>query len=134
METLKRKGNGAIRLSIPAKVAYNADAFKKSIYDLLDELGCPKCFSGVDCYLTTIQDYVLNPKENAIATAQAARLSAQPTRLASQKSLSVGVSQATSFSIDKIDAAINTIFEEIGCLSCCSGNDIFFQNQFDFNF
>ena len=68
METrIKRKSKGTIRLSIPAKVAYNSDAFRKSIYNLLDELGCPKCFSGVDCYFTNIRDYLVNPSDLSVA-------------------------------------------------------------------
>ncbi|WP_025740464.1 hypothetical protein [Aquimarina pacifica] len=127
---------GAIKLSIPAKVAYNADAFKKSIFELLDELGCPKCFSGVDCYFETIRDYVLDPSENVVTRSvpSSERFSAIQGKPLATRTLNVGVSAAVSYDIDKIDKAIATIFEEIGCLACCSGNDIFFQNQFDFNF
>ncbi len=127
---------GAIKLSIPAKVAYNADAFKKSIYELLDELGCPKCFSGVDCYFETIRDYVLDPSENVVSRSlpTAERFSSIQGKPLASRTLNVGVSAGVSFDIGKIDSAISTIFDEIGCLACCSGNDIFFQNQFDFNF
>ena len=131
MKTRQRKGSGAIRLSIPAKVAYNAEAFQKSIYDLLDEIGCPKCFSGVDCYFSTIRDYVLDAKVNVVAAGDP---SPQPSKLQAQQTLSVGVSADTSFDIGKIDSAIKDIFDEIGCRACCSGHDIFFQNNFDFNF
>ncbi len=134
MKSRERKGSGAVRLSIPAKVAYNADAFQRSIYDLLDELGCPKCFSGVDCYFTTIRDYVLDPKEQAIQPIAYGDPTPQPSKLAATSTLSVGVSKNTSYDIGKIDLAIKDIFEEIGCLACCSGHDIYFQNQFDFNF
>jgi hypothetical protein len=134
MKVSKREGGGAVRLSIPAKVAYNADAFKKSIYTLLDDLGCPKCFSGVDCYMTTIQDYVFDPKESLIRSAVSGDPNPQPSLLRSQRTLSVGISPKTSFDIDKIDSALDDIFKDIGCLACCSGNDIFFRNRFDFNF
>jgi len=134
MKTKQRKGgSGAVRLSIPAKVAYDAEAFQNSIYDLLDQLGCPACFSGVDCYFTTIQDYVLDPRENVVAITPAANASLSG-RLAANSTLSVGVSPDVSYSIEKIDSALKSIFDEIGCLACCSGHDIFFQNQFDFNF
>ncbi len=135
MEINQRKGRGAVRLSIPAKVAYNAEAFRKSIYDLLDELGCPKCFSGVDCYFETIRDYVLDPSENVVSRSLSfGDPSPQPSKPLTVRTLNVGVSPAVSYDIGKIDVAIKDIFEEIGCLACCSGNDIFFQNQFDFNF
>lgn len=135
MKINQKMGRGAVRLSIPAKVAYDAKAFKSSIHELLDELGCPKCFSGVDCYFQTIRDYVLDPRENVVSRSLAYRdTSPQPSKLLATKTLSVGVSPAVSYDIGKIDDAIKSIFEEIGCLACCSGNDIFFQNQFDFNF
>ena len=134
MKSNVRKGAGAVRLSIPAKVAYNAEAFQRSIYDLLDELGCPKCFSGVDCYFTTIRDYVMDPVEMKIQPIAMGDPTPQPNKLAATRTLSVGVSPKVSYDIGKIDLAIKDIFEEIGCLACCSGHDIFFQNQFDFNF
>jgi len=131
MKTRVRKGSGAVRLSIPARVAYNADAFKKSIYDLLNEIGCPKCFSGVDCYFSTVRDYVLDPKQGVIS--QFNDPNPQPSKLGAQSTLNVSVSAKTSFEIDKIDLAIKNIFDEIGCMACCSGHDIYFQNNFDFN-
>lgn len=135
METrTKRKSKGAIRLSIPAKVAYNADAFQKSIYNLLDELGCPKCFSGVDCYFNNIKDYVVNPGDLSISPAkEASDPNPQPNMIQSSP-MQVGLSQQTAFSVEKIEVALKDIFEEIGCLRCCSGQDIFFQEQFARNF
>lgn len=131
---IKRKSKGAIRLSIPAKVAYNSDAFRKSIYNLLDELGCPKCFSGVDCYFTNIRDYLVNPADLSVAPInQLADPTPQPSVFQSN-TIQVGLSQKTAYSIEKIDLALKDIFEEIGCLACCSGQDIFFQEQFGQNF
>ena len=131
---IKRRSKGTIRLSIPAKVAYNADAFRKSLYNLLDELGCPKCFSGVDCYFTNIRDYLVNPSDFSVApNKEVADGRPQPMPFQSNV-IQVGLSQKTAFSIDKIDVALKDIFEEIGCLACCSGQDIFFQEQFARNF
>ena len=135
METkIKRKSKGAIRLSIPAKVAYNSDAFRKSIYNLLDELGCPKCFSGVDCYFTNIRDYLVNPSDLTIAPVKEVADGTPQPILFQSNAMQVGLSQNAAFSIDKIDIALKNIFEEIGCLACCSGQDIFFQEQFSRNF
>ena len=133
----KVKG-GAVRLSIPAKVAYNADAFQKSIYGLLDELGCRACFSGVDCYFTTIRDFTIDPVRNELQqlnTKEVSRIST-PSQLEMMESrtLRVGMSPEASYNIKNVDLAIKNIFEEIGCLACCSGHDIYFQSQFDFHF
>ena len=131
---IERRSRGTIRLSIPAKVAYNSDAFGKSIYNLLDELGCPKCFSGVDCYFTNIRDYLVNPSDLSVVPVEAAGNPTPQPNVYQSSAVQVGLSQKTAFSIDKIELALKDIFEEIGCLACCSGQDIFFQEQFARNF
>lgn len=136
IERTNKKKGGAVRLSIPVKVAYNADAFQKSIHNLLDELGCRACFSGVDCYFTTMRDFALDPAKNKLIQlegGQASRISTQIGVLESP-TLTVGMSPKASFDIKKIDLALKDIFDEIGCRACCSGHDIYFQNQFDFHF
>ncbi|MFT5780028.1 MAG: hypothetical protein ACI837_002989 [Crocinitomicaceae bacterium] len=126
---------GSIRLTIPAKVAYNADAFQKSIHSLLDEIGCRACFSGVDCFISTFQDYSLDAREFAInPSAAAIAPEARSFSAKTSSTLNASMSRETSFDIKKIDFAINDILKEIGCLACCSGHDIFFQSQFDFSF
>lgn len=120
----------AIKLSIPAKVAYNADLFKKGITDLLDNLGCRACFSGTDCYFSTIQDYVINDGLES----QFQRQSLNALEAPSKSTLSVAMSPEVASNIKLVDQAIDRIFEEIGCRACCSGHDIHFQNNFAFNF
>src|SRR5437763_14733723 len=58
----KIRAHGTVRVTLPAKVAYNPDALKKSIGGLLEQLGCPRCFSGADCLFTFERDYVVNPQ------------------------------------------------------------------------
>lgn len=120
----------AVRLSIPAKVAYDADLFKKGILDLLDNLGCRACFSGTDCYFNTIQDYVINDGLDAKIEKPLMQSFQMPTR----STLSVAMSPKVASNIKLVDKAIDSIFEEIGCRACCSGHDIHFQNNFAFNF
>lgn len=119
-----------IKLSIPAKVAYNADLFKKGISDLLDNLGCRACFSGTDCYFSTVQDYVIN--DNIISQFEGPL--PDPFQKKSASTLSVAMSTKVASDIKLVDKAIDRIFEEIGCRTCCSGHDIHFQNNFAFNF
>ena len=121
-----------IKLSIPAKVAYNADLFKKGIFNLLDDIGCPKCFSGVDCHFTTIQDYILTDKLDVVAS-NVLGATPQPVLL-KDAPLAVSLPTKVSSNIDLVDSAIDRIFDEIGCRACCSGHDIFFQNDFAINF
>ena len=45
------RARGTVRVSLPAKIAYDPDALKKSLTSILDKLGCSRCFSGANCYL-----------------------------------------------------------------------------------
>ncbi len=135
MKTAVYKRKGVVKLSIPAKVAYNSELFKESIYNLLDEIGCKACFSGVDCYISTFRDYILEAKSLKVASLD--KLSdgtPQPVLLKPNNTLSASLSPEVAGNIKSVDRAINTIFDEIGCRACCSGHDVYFQNNFDFHF
>ncbi|QLE01153.1 hypothetical protein HX109_06085 [Galbibacter sp. BG1] len=147
METVKKFRNGTIRMSIPAKVAYNGKAFKESIYQLLDELGCPKCFSGVDCYIDTFRDYIYDPEKAVLNPVVKDRVGFKanwnsdkfsdgtpvplPFNQLASNTLTVASSPKLTGSIDKVDSLIDKVFEEIGCRACCSGHDVFFKNVID---
>src|SRR5215216_3354862 len=50
---------GPIRVTIPAKIAYNLEALEKGIDSLVDRLGCRPCFSGADCTFMHEREFVL---------------------------------------------------------------------------
>ncbi|MCX2681213.1 hypothetical protein OOZ15_14770 [Galbibacter sp. EGI 63066] len=145
METIQKHGKGVVRMSIPAKIAYNGDAFKKSIFSLLDEIGCPKCFSGVDCHISTLRDYIyeakgerLIPAEKDFASISKAagintdgRPQPMPFSMKNNNNLTVTTKPKLTQTIKQVDSIIDSVFEEIGCMACCSGHDILFRNFID---
>ena len=56
------RAHGTVRVSLPAKIAYNPDALKKSLTQSLDKLGCPRCFSGADCFFQHERNFVVDPR------------------------------------------------------------------------
>lgn len=60
-ESAGRRG-GVVRVAIPARIAFNLEAFQKTIGELSRELGCERCLSGSHCLFAIISDYVINPE------------------------------------------------------------------------
>lgn len=50
-----------VRVSVPAKIAYDLDKFQTVIARLAEELGCTRCISGADCTFGLETDWVVNP-------------------------------------------------------------------------
>lgn len=117
---------GPVRVTVPAKVAYNPAALKKSIAQLVERLGCPKCFSGADCLFETERRFVLTARQEpepdpwraAIPT-----IDAQPTHLRT-----VGLSKGVRHDINKVFQAIDKTIDIIGPHPCISGFDVFFKD------
>src|ERR1700704_5787283 len=117
----KIRAHGPIRVSLPAKIAYNPDALKKSIGGLLEQLGCPRCFSGADCLFTVQRDFVINPQGGVDAAA--AELNPQPLPpRASHATASLG--HGMRFDIDKVFKAVDHVINTLGPCPCHSGFDV----------
>lgn len=56
--------DNAVRVSLPAHVAYDLQAFQKVQAELLGKLGCPGCHSGLDIRYDIIRSYVVDDKLN----------------------------------------------------------------------
>ena len=61
----KLRAHGTVRVKLPAKVAYDPSALKKSIGELMERLGCPKCFSGANCFFTHEREFIYEAKSLA---------------------------------------------------------------------
>ena len=117
---------GPVRVTVPAKVAYNPDALKKSIAQLVERLGCPKCFSGADCLFEMERRFVLTARANPDPIPwqpTAAAIDAQPAHLRT-----VGLSKGVRYDINKVFRAIDKTIDIIGPHPCISGFDIFFKD------
>lgn len=126
-ETRNLRARGPVRITLPARVAYDPDALKTSIAGLMEMIGCPKCFSGADCFFQNERQFVLDGN-----TVQAA---AEPVPLPwaglAQKSTtqySVGLAKDIRYDLDSVFRAVDSVIDLIGPHPCISGFDIFFQD------
>lgn len=120
----KVRAHGSIRVSLPAKVAYNPDALKRTIGGLLEQLGCPRCFSGADCFFKFERDYVVNPQ----SVLSAVELNLQP--LPPRESTAIAsLSRGIRFDIDKVFKAVDQVINTLGPCPCHSGFDVLYQNE-----
>ncbi|MEO1289264.1 MAG: hypothetical protein AAFV93_15990 [Chloroflexota bacterium] len=130
---IKESNFRAIRVSIPAKVANNIDAFQKSFSILMDELGCPACCSGFDITFLQQRDYFFqrSPYLKNVAITQSS-IDVSASRLVEYASGDiVNLSPATSYNLDRLLENVGSVLDELGCPACCSGFDLTFRQEFD---
>ena len=120
----KVRARGAVRVSLPAKVAYNPDALKQTIGGLLEQLGCPRCFSGADCLFSFERDFVVNP-QNVLS---AVELNPQPLP-PRQSPVTASLSGGIRFDINKVFKAVDQVINVLGPCPCHSGFDVLYQNE-----
>lgn len=120
----KVRAHGSIRVSLPAKIAYNPDALKKTIGGLLEQLGCPRCFSGADCLFTFERDYVVNPQGGFAAV----DLNPQPLPPRASTA-TASLTRGMRFDIDKVFNAVDQVINTLGPCPCHSGFDVLYQNE-----
>jgi hypothetical protein len=114
----------AVRITIPAAVAYNLDAFQKSIGHLVERLGCRTCFSGADCTFLQERDFVINEKLG---------ISAQgPGDPTPWRPATATLPGKVSSNLQQIQGVVANIAGRLGCSGCCSGFDILFRQELDF--
>jgi hypothetical protein len=115
------RARGTVRVSIPAKLAYDPKALKKTIGNLMERLGCPKCFSGANCLFTAERDFVFDPG-GAVA------LNPQP--LPPREAMAVAsLSHGNRYDIDKVFKAVDNVIRTLGACPCHSGFDVLYQNE-----
>ncbi len=59
-----------VRVSIPARAAYDLGSFQKSLASLAERLGCPQCLSGANCLFELQQDFIINDNFQAVPRQQ----------------------------------------------------------------
>lgn len=124
----KRRAAGTVRVTLPAKVAYDPNALKESIAALVERLGCPECFSGAACLFETERDFVVNgPRE--------LRLPQDPVPLrtaleaAPANRVTVGLASSVKYDLKKVYAAVDRVIDIIGPHPCISGFDTLFRDE-----
>lgn len=121
---------GTVRVSLPAKVAYNPESLKKTIGSLLQHLGCPGCFSGADCVFIAERNFAVDPEGIFSHIA----LNPQPLPPRASPDLTVSLSPSNRFDINKVFSAIDAVVARLpgGCAPCHSGFDVSFLNEVEF--
>jgi hypothetical protein len=121
----ERRARGAVRITLPASVAYDPKALKKGIANIVERLGCPKCFSGADCFFTNERELVIDPK---LAVGPAVALPPDPVPWRAN-TYTIGLSSKVRYDLDKVYKAIDKAIDIIGAHPCISGFDFHFQDE-----
>lgn len=119
------RARGPVRITLPASVAYDPKALKKSIANIVERLGCPKCFSGADCFFTNERDFVVDAK---LAVGPGATKWPDPVPW-TPIAYTVGLSSRVRHDLDKVFVAIDKAIDIIGAHPCISGFDFHFQDE-----
>lgn len=124
----KIRAHGTVRVTLPAKVAYDPAALKKSIGELMERLGCPRCFSGADCFFTHERAFVLDPK-GVVVGGSTFGPSPEPWLTAHSPAVTASLAPGARFNIDKVFKAVDKVIDIIGACPCHSGIDVLYRNE-----
>jgi hypothetical protein len=144
------RSGGPVRISLPAKVAYNKDALKETIVSVVEQLGCPRCFSGHDCQfslernLSVDADGKVSGGGESPIPAMAVNPDPVPWKVV------VGFQGTVAFDIDQVLKAVDNVIAELAeinaartagptnaklrpgiefCNTCHSGRDVTYVNE-----
>ncbi len=127
--------SGPVRISLPASVAYNVDALQKSIAEIVDRLGCTRCFSGANCVFQLERDWVINEKLEIHAVLdpepdpwrfdRVAGPDPTPWK-ASNRAASVSLAAKVAYNLADIQKVVAEVAGRLGHPQCFSGFDIGF--------
>ena len=126
---------GTVRVSLPARIAYNPEALKTTIGSLLQRLGCPECFSGADCFFKAERDFLIREDNELVFRAREDLPEPCPWFAVPNVSstLKVSLAPGDQFDIDKVLRAVDAVISRVGgCLPCHSGFDVSYLNEIGF--
>ncbi len=64
LEPTARLSTNVVRVTLPAKVAFDLKSFQKVQASILDRLGCPACCSGYDIRFDITRRFLVDEKLN----------------------------------------------------------------------
>lgn len=122
---------GPVRVTIPAKMAFNLPELESGIDRLVDALGCGKCFSGADCSFLHEREFVLGELK-AGPHPDPWRAGPQPepwrqARLQAQQ-VTVVLSKDVAYDLPAVKNVLAKILDLAGC-PCHSGLDISYLSE-----
>jgi hypothetical protein len=138
-ETKAAWPGGTVRISMPAAVANDLNAFKKGITALTEQLGCPTCFSGLDCTFRMERDFVINKELRVASVPSAGQGMTVSEIVGASRGVTVSMPPAVNYDLEKILNVADIIGRNLGqhwlsggLAYCCSGFDITFQQELKF--
>lgn len=128
LDAPKLRARGPVRVTLPAAVAYDPDALKKSLGSILDQIGCRACCSGADILLEQERDFLF--ADGAVRSRAAVLSDPQPDPWkAAGHQYQVALSPAVKYDIDRVFTAIDKVIDIIGPHPCISGFDVLLRDQ-----
>lgn len=132
---VRGRAAGPVRITLPAKIAYSPEALKKSIASLAEQIGHPRCFSGADCFFQNERQFIVNPDGKVTGASQVAGPVPDPWHAAGPGPqpwrVSVSMSRAVMYDIDKVLGAVDRVIDLIGPHPCISGFDTLFRDEME---
>lgn len=126
--SVERPGRGPVRVTIPAKDAYDLERFQNSVATILDELGCPACCSGFDITFLHERDFIFRGGNQLKEFGRRGLVADEPVPSPARK-VNVALDRSVAFEISSVQKAVARVADILGCPACCSGFDIAFQHE-----
>ena len=121
---------GAVRLTLPAKVANDLGALQRSLRVVAERLGHPACATGCDIFHIGL--------EQELAFSEKVELNPQPLpprHVLDQPArgvITVAIPEKVNGNIEALTRAVGNVVGKLGCAACCSGFDILFRREINF--
>lgn len=120
--------SGPVRVTLPARIAYDPGALKESIGSIMERIGCPKCFSGADCLFRMERSLVVDEKGRADPEPDPwADHHIRPFEAKHQ--VTVAMATEVKHDINRVFEAIDRVIDVIGPHPCISGFDTLFKDE-----
>jgi hypothetical protein len=124
------RATGPIRITLPAKIAYDPGALKESIASVVERLGCPRCFSGANCLFQVEREFVVDQARKAgpLPDPWLALAGSNPMPGLTHQ-VTVGMARPVKYDLDKVFKAVDRVIDLIGPHPCISGFDVLFKDE-----
>ena len=130
-----RSHEGAVRLTLPARVANDLDGLQRTLAELAERAGHPSCATGCNILFLQLErefsvgeELRLNPQPLPPGKWGSIGLPSDPIPV---RPVDVSVPQAVTDNIESLQKAVAAVVGRLGCDSCCSGFNIAFRRELD---
>jgi hypothetical protein len=130
------RSEGAVRLTMPARVANDLNALQRGLRSLAERLGHPKCATGCDI-LHFMLEREFSLSENVELNPQPLPPKADPqpqpwlAAASAGQTVLVSIPSRVNNDVESLGKAIAVVVGKLGCQACCSGFDILFRRELD---